>query len=940
MDHELPSIGTRRAIMFALPLFALVCIVGLTMSADAALIDFENGSARYPWQYQEYGEAYDVTEPELGLRLEIRKDGGGDADFLKLLFLTANDMVMVSVNQSEPTTTCEYWVTNPNRFPIYYYYYTGPPDNPMFSFQFAAVVPGTYFIHTGQGFGDTFINMTITRINISPPPADKDVNNAPGQMVLLTDGVTHRENAGLPWDASDFFYIDIQPTNQVSKYLSIAIETSAANSIQWELYDTVGITRPSPVYTSDTLRFGSKEMRHMRITIPGNHIFRVWMMEGYGQYNLTVSVLSYPNDEDNSIEEATLVTDNSVKTGDVNLSFDRDDYYEIYLEEGQPLWVTLTPVNGPVDLYIFDVDENQKKASRKSGLVVDHIDGWEPDEAGFYYIVVESVYESPDWEDPPTVDYTLEVWINYAPHAKGSGWTKEKPYPIDEDTIDTEFDVTGVFDDKDGDVLEYGLDMTSFNSSLIDIQLTGGNKLRIEPPKDLSGYKVSCVINATDPRGAMVDYTFWIIIKPVNDAPYVDEEQIPDEIAMGEDLVKSGVNVTKPFMDVDDDYTTWTFTTTTTDTIMVELDEVTWLATFTPLRDNWNGVKTFTVTCTDKGGLTAEVTYTINMYEINDAPNIKKYLQPIDMDEETTFTIDLFEDEENAYFEDIEGKPMTYDFADNESLTAKIEGSVITLTGQKDFVGTVTSLKIWAIDELGRKSENLTVFIQVHNLPDAPEVKALIDTATVEEDEGVTFRRDVYYSFFDRDSQDHELEWNWYVDGELVPPLQIADKYNFEYIPPVTAEKDRTVKVTLEVIDGTMVASANWTVMVTNLNMPPEVPTVETADNKSEYKQGETITFTAATTDLDGDDITYEWYLDVQEKVGTGPTLELKDVDSGRHKITVLAKDTSGAETTQDFEFNVIKKDGDDDDTPGFGMAYAALALIGAIAIIAITRRR
>ncbi|MCK5252076.1 MAG: hypothetical protein KAQ96_03970, partial [Thermoplasmata archaeon] len=62
--------------MFALPLFALVCIAGLTMSTDAKLIDYENGTIDYPWQYQNYADAYDVTEQEMGVRLEIQKNGG------------------------------------------------------------------------------------------------------------------------------------------------------------------------------------------------------------------------------------------------------------------------------------------------------------------------------------------------------------------------------------------------------------------------------------------------------------------------------------------------------------------------------------------------------------------------------------------------------------------------------------------------------------------------------------------------------------------------------------------------------------------------------------------------------------------------------------------------------------------------------------------------
>ncbi|NOQ53684.1 MAG: hypothetical protein GQ558_03660, partial [Thermoplasmata archaeon] len=871
--------------------------------------------------------------------LTIRRDGGGDPDFLELRFLNTNDMVMVTVNQSDPNTTVEYWVTDPNFFPIYYYYYTGTPADPNFNFQFGIVVPGIYYINTGQGFGDTFINMTIDRVAVSPPIADRDSNNEPGDMVQLTQGQTHRENAGLPWDPSDYFYLHIKPSSEFNKYLTIELETDEANTVQWELYDPAGILRPSAVYTSDTIKFGNGLLKDYVITVEDDYIVRIWMQVGFSQYNLTMTILSYANDNDNSIGEATPVTDNSEESGDVNLSFDRDDYYEIYLEEGEPLWVVMTPINGPADLYIFDEFENQKRASRKPGTDTERINSWKPDDAGFYYIVVESVYEAPDWENPPTVDYTLEVWINYRPEINSGldGWVKN--YHLDEDSVDSDYDVTVIFGDKDGDDLIYELDLTSYNNTLIDIQLGGDNKLTIEPVADASP-DVTILLNATDPHGLMINYTAKIWVDPVNDGPYVDEDQVRDNITYFEDLVLSGVNVTMPFRDVDDDFSTWTFTTTTMEHIMVQMDDQSWVVSFTPLVANWAGTETFTVTCTDKGGLTAEIVYTFIMTPVNDPPEIIRYIEAITMDEETTVTIDLEDDVAGWYFHDIEEEDMTYDFDNNGSLTVTITGTVVTITGQLDYVGTWSNLVIWAIDNSRAESENLTVFIQVEDMPDAPEVHNLIDTATVQENEGVTFEQDVYYSFYDQDSDAFDLVWNWYLDGEPVPPEQISDRYNFEYIPAVTAEKDRTVIVRLEVIDGEFINGTSWTVFITNLNAPPSDLKVTTAANKTEYKHGETISFTASATDLDSDTLTFTWFFDELDEVGTGPTLDLKDVDSGPHKVTVSVKDPSGTETTEDFNFNVAKKDGGEDSTPGFNLLYVALALIGAVAIMAIVRRR
>ncbi len=495
MDTGLSSIDNRRLIIYALPLVALLCIAGLAITSDAALIDEEP-----PAQYETHATAYVLSEIELGTQLTIRKEGGGDRDYIKIPFLNTNDVVTVSINQSQDMNQVEYWVEDANKFPIYFYQYNGLPANPIFSFSFAAVVTGPYYVYHGQGFGTSYINMTIDRVNISPPPADKDSNNMPLAKVTLTDGQTVRENAGLPWDPSDFYVINIQPSPTTNKYMSIDIASDAGTKVQWEIYDSVGINRPTIDYSTDTWLQGESSLDQRRITVAGDYIFRIWMKEGYGQYNLTVSILSYPNDLDNSIDEATAILDNALETGDVNLSFDREDYYEIFLEEGQPLWATLTPVSGPADLYLFDEFLNQKDASRLSDMAIDHIDGWKPDTDGLYYIVVEAVYEAPNWEEPPTVDYTLKVWINYAPKEVRPYNQSMRNYHLDEDTLDTDYDVTVVFEDADGDVLIYELDM-SYNNTLIDIQLQEDNTLRIEPVNDASGFKVPILLNATDPHG-------------------------------------------------------------------------------------------------------------------------------------------------------------------------------------------------------------------------------------------------------------------------------------------------------------------------------------------------------------------------------------------------------------------------------------------------------
>jgi hypothetical protein len=166
----------------------------------------------------------------------------------------------------------------------------------------------------------------------------------------------------------------------------------------------------------------------------------------------------------------------------------------------------------------------------------------------------------------------------------------------------------------------------------------------------------------------------------------------------------------------------------------------------------------------------------------------------------------------------------------------------------------------------------------------------------------------------------------------MVPPIQIDDKYNFAYSPDITADKDRTMTVKLEVIDGELdPVSIVWTVTVTNLNQAPHNVTVTSTSGKTTFKEGEAIQFSASALDLDGDDLTYEWFLDEQEKVGTGPNLNLVDAGLGSHKISVEVTDSAGATTEANLQFSVQK----DSDGPGEdGLSMMMIGIIAAVIVI------
>ena len=939
---------SKRVLMWSLPLLAVLCVAGLALVAHATLTDNET-QPTYPQQYYDWEHAYPVSTSELGYPITVRRDGGTDEDFLKIPFLAFNDLVTVHVSQNQTMhATVDYWCSDPSKFPIYHNQFiigsdTDPTD---FEFQFAAVVSGSYYIHTGNGFGGTWINFTITRVPSVPPAGEKDTNNKPSDKVPLANDVPHGEDGGLAWDPSDYFYINVQPTAQNNKYLSIHITNDTDMKVDWELYDMMTVQRPSKYYTQDMLlqmswRDSAHPLVDWHVPAAGDYVVRIWVREGYGSYTVTLNILTYPNDGNNTIPEAYQVYDPRIASydhldADVNLSFDMDDYDKIYLEAGQPLWVKMRPDNGPADLFLQDADGNQIKKSDNPGLDEEDIYDFRPDDSGFYYILVSAVYED-TFPSPSTVTYTLWVWINYAPNVHPGTPPR---FLIPEDVINDTISVADWFEDKDGDDLAFDMDM-SYNSTRIEITLLLDNRLYIAPRANESGFSIKILVNATDVYGLMVNWTVTIQITAVNDAPYFDPSEVPAEIRIGEDLVKSGVNVTRPFRDIDDDYSTWRFATTTTTHVKVELDPITWLATFTPLVKDWHGDEYFNVTCTDSGGLTATIQYKIVVFEINDPPVIVNYLPQITMEEEQSYTYDL-EDATKPAFKDIEGRPLTYAWANNGSVMVSVQGGVLTLTGLKDYSGIITGMRLWAIDDLGAKSANMTLLIAVNEVDDAPHLNVLKATAIVQEGQGVKFEPDVYYKLIDPDSQPIDLGWKWFVNGVEVPPSQISDRFAYEFVPPITAEKDRTVTVRLQVTGATGGANATFTVSVTNKNAAPNAPEVSAIQPppkaNGDLEAGKSYTFTANATDIDGDALTYEWFLDETTSLGTGPSITVK-LQTGSHKITVKVTDPSGASTTKDQIVNVVKPT-TTDDGPGFeGVALVAALAVVAVAIIALRRR-
>jgi hypothetical protein len=80
---------------------------------------------------------------------------------------------------------------------------------------------------------------------------------------------------------------------------------------------------------------------------------------------------------------------------------------------------------------------------------------------------------------------------------------------------------------------------------------------------------------------------------------------------------------------------------------------------------------------------------------------------------------------------------------------------------------------------------------------------------------------------------------------------------------------------------------------VVNVNDLPEILSVS-PENGSVYRFGETVSFSVEVQDEEGDELTVTW-IDGDNIIGTGSTLEYGDLEPGRHTITVSVTDGEGA---------------------------------------------
>jgi hypothetical protein len=162
---------------------------------------------------------------------------------------------------------------------------------------------------------------------------------------------------------------------------------------------------------------------------------------------------------------------------------------------------------------------------------------------------------------------------------------------------------------------------------------------------------------------------------------------------------------------------------------------------------------------------------------------------------------------------------------------------------------------------------------------DTANVKPVSATPSTEEGKEMTFEVPA------TDADGTNVLYVWSVDGDV---QKDATTSTFAFTPDKTMG-GKKVKISVKVSDGAgSELTQEWTVTVKAVNNKPTVTLVSPEAGK-EYPAGP-ISLSATGTDIDGDTLTYSWYVD-NNPVGTSMNLTTDIKAAGSHIIKVKVSD-------------------------------------------------
>jgi len=154
---------------------------------------------------------------------------------------------------------------------------------------------------------------------------------------------------------------------------------------------TVGVDQPSSVRLSNVfgwiLRTPNNQSHQLEVTLELTH----WDQTAYKKIVAPI-ILNIVADEDDSFETARVVNKGHHKAY-VHIWDDPEDYYKIWLENGETITMQLSPqLSVDLDLYLYDPGQNLAASSNSTQLGFVEQITYTANQSGWWYIRVVLIY--------------------------------------------------------------------------------------------------------------------------------------------------------------------------------------------------------------------------------------------------------------------------------------------------------------------------------------------------------------------------------------------------------------------------------------------------------------------------------------------------------------------------------------------------------------------
>lgn len=493
-------------------------------------------------------------------------------------------------------------------------------------------------------------------------------------------------------------------------------------------------------------------------------------------------------------------------------------------------------------------------------------------------------------------NYELRLWVDDAPPFSRPPQII-KPIPnlvVDEDT--NKLDYLNLYDYfKDTDVgdedLRWKATVLVGKVKQLILDQTA-DTLGFEASPDFYG-KVVVRVTAIDRKYLQSSLTWNITFTSLNDPPKLKfDPSEPYVYTMPEDAYRVlDLNMLVEDVDKDDHVNiTWA----PNPNIDISIDEETLMATIVGAEDYFGEVLVNFIAKDDQGASTnMPIKFVIE--NVEDDPRVIKPIGERVILEDTTDTISMYD-----HFMDPDGDDLIFTLSSNLNVEYTVDSAgVLTLAPEPNWYG-FREIWVTASDTTGRVAQTKFIFI-VDPVNDDP----IIDKWSPPGND-VTINEDKSQSFVVLNVTDPEfsiLIYQWYLDGKLVGP---SNFYNYR----PTFDEQGTHELRVVVIDEEGAeAEHTWSVYVTDVPRPPEGGIASPANN-ARFTTSEKVNFVGLFYDLDGDAISYQWYVDGKPQ-STDFSFN-KGLSEGKHQAQLTVQ---SGEFTQHYFVNVTVEQAE---SPGF----------------------